>query len=122
MMREKLNLWKRFHHSFLAGICWAIYILSLFFVTWHGLEVYSGAIIILGIELFLLLSVTISWVFHRLRLHRKFGHRTNVLHTEWDYKVDWLGYKVKADFIELKKSKIITITCDDSKKIKRYSV
>jgi len=62
------------------------------------------------------LSVTVWWVVHNLRIHRRKGPRKSVTLAMPDYRSDFLGRSLDADWSLLRRSSVVVVQVDDQGK------
>jgi hypothetical protein len=62
------------------------------------------------------LSVTVWWVVHNLRIHRRKGPRRSVPIAMPDYRSDFLGRSLDADWGLLRRSSVVVVRIDDQGK------
>jgi hypothetical protein len=62
------------------------------------------------------LSVTVWWVVHNLRIHRRKGPRKSVTIAMPDYRSDFLGRSLDADWSLLRRSSVVVVQVDDQGK------
>lgn len=121
MQRPKLNPRQLILHTLCMIGAWGLYVYGLIHAFEIPAKAYKIVIIVLSIECVALVIGTISWVIHYIGLHRKFGPRTRVTKVIWNYKEDWLGYKIEGDLEQLKTEQVVVINCDPENRAKYFS-
>ena len=62
------------------------------------------------------LSVTVWWVVHNLRIYRRKGPRKSVPIAMPDYRSDFMGRSLDADWSLLRRSSVVVVRIDDQGK------
>ena len=101
MVRPKIDRFQLIVHILLMAAAWGLYAYGLYHAFDLPSKAYKIVLIVLSLEFVALIITTISWVGHHLGLHRKFGARTQIPNTTWNYTEDWLGYKIEGAFEDL---------------------
>lgn len=98
---------------------------ALFFWGWYRVLVahpdFSALrVLVLG-AVIVVPVVTVSWILHNRGIHRRKGPRRHVSAARLDYRVDFHGLEVVADFAALAPARRVHIVIDGTRKVYRES-
>jgi hypothetical protein len=120
MRTHKLTTLTLILHSIPIIICWGLYFCGVYYLIVHDTATVQMIIIVVTIWITIFVVISLVWGQHMTGLHKKYGPRSQIIQIEWDYRKDWLNYKVDADFSELKHAKVIIIACNNEARIKFF--
>lgn len=107
---------RRLLHALLLLAGWMLF----FWFWWHVVttqEIDSRQVMLLiGGAVLLLPLLTLMWVLHNRNIFKLKGPRTCVRVVQEDYRADWEGRAVHADWAGLKSARVVTIEVDESGK------
>lgn len=111
-----IGVWRRAAHWLAIGAGWV-----LFFWGWH--RVLAGRPDFDALRLLMLGAatvvpvVTVSWILHNRGIHRRKGPRRAVPVATLQYRLDFNGREVVADFRALAEAQRVHIAIDGSRKL-----
>lgn len=119
MARERLAGWlQRLLHVLLLVGGW-----GLFFYWWYLVAIrdWDRTLIALVILVTLLVApaVTLGWVAHNINIFRRKGPRLGAPQVTFDYRSDWNGREVDADWKSLAEEPVVVVSVEGSRK--RYA-
>ena len=113
--RTTLTLAQRVAHGCLLVLGWVGFVVMWWKVAVRPWESADLVVLIVG-SLVLLPSVTLLWVGHNLGIHRRKGPRRHSEQLPVDYRTDWNGHPVSADWAALRHARVVVIDIDDQGK------
>lgn len=110
------GLARKLLHAVLLLAGWIVF----FWFWWHVATTQEintrQAVLLIGASLLMLPLVTLAWVMHNRNIFKLKGPRTGMREVRTDYRTDWEGRAVQADWAGLKTARIVTIEVNESGK------
>ena len=109
--------WKGIGQGLAISGGWVIFVWAWIHVSHRtSLATLLWGVAAVAVVTLVALSVTVWWVVHNLRIHRRKGPRTSVPIAMPDYRSDFLGRSLDADWSLLRRSSVVVVRVDDQGK------
>ena len=109
--------WHALGHFLLLVAGWAIFALSWWKVLGQSWETETLRQLVIG-AIVIVPAVTVAWILHNVRIHRRLGPRKAVPAVPLRYEVDFNGRRIEADWPQLQQARYVVI--ERGQATKRY--
>jgi hypothetical protein len=114
-----LRGWRqRLVHLAALALGWGLFSWAWYDVLGQHWETEFLAWLVAGSAVILPL-VTIAWILHNVKIHRRKGPRTGSRKVDETYRHDWNGREISADFSALARAAVVVIDVEGRRKVYR---
>jgi hypothetical protein len=109
--------WRGFGQWLAIAGGWVVFVWAWIHVGQRtSLPTVLWGVMVVAVMTVVALSVTLWWVVHNLRIHQRKGPRRSVPIAMPDYRADFLGRSLDADWSLLRRSSVVVVRIDDQEK------